>query len=78
MEVLFSCIKLMFFIQIGWTEERVTSDLDRKRVNCREAILKQGEQLMSELGSSRSMMKIQYKGNVGTCLSPGPWSSTIS
>ena len=36
------------------TQERVTPDLDRKkRVISREAILKQGEALMSELAGSR-------------------------
>jgi len=53
------------------TQERVTPDLDRKkRVISREAILKQGEQLMSELGSSRSLLEIHYEGEVGTGLGP--------
>ena len=53
------------------TQERVTPDLDRKkRVISREAILKQGEQLMSELASSRSLLEIHYEGEVGTGLGP--------
>ena len=53
------------------TQERVTPDLDRKkRVISREAILKQGEQLMTELGSSRSLLEIHYEGEVGTGLGP--------
>jgi len=53
------------------TQERVTPDLDRKkRVISRETILKQGEQLMSELASSRSLLEIQYEGEVGTGLGP--------
>ena len=53
------------------TQERVTPDLDRKkRVISREAILKQGEQLISELGSSRSLLEIHYEGEVGTGLGP--------
>ena len=39
------------------TQERVNPDLDRKkRVISREAILKQGEALMSELAGSRSVL----------------------
>ena len=59
--------------ELGVTEnsERVTPDLDRKkRVISREAILKQGEQLMSELASSRSLLEIHYEGEVGTGLGP--------
>ena len=53
------------------TDSRVTPDLDRKkRVISREAILKQGEQLMSELASSRSLLEIHYEGEVGTGLGP--------
>lgn len=53
------------------TQERVTPDLDRKkRVISRDTILKQGEQLMSELSSSRSLLEIQYEGEVGTGLGP--------
>lgn len=53
------------------TQERVTPDLDRKkRVISRDTILKQGEQLISELGSSRSLLEIQYEGEVGTGLGP--------
>ena len=53
------------------TQERVTPDLDRKkRVISREAILKQGEQLMTELASSRSLLEIHYEGEVGTGLGP--------
>ena len=53
------------------TQERVTPDLDRKkRVISREAILKQGEALMSELASSRSLLEIHYEGEVGTGLGP--------
>jgi len=53
------------------TQERVTPDLDRKkRVISRDAILKQGEQLMTELGSSRSLLEIHYEGEVGTGLGP--------
>ena len=53
------------------TQERVTPDLDReKRVISREAILKQGEVLMSEMASSRSLLEIQYDGEVGTGLGP--------
>ena len=52
-------------------QERVTPDLDRKkRVISRDTILKQGEQLMSELSSSRSLLEIQYEGEVGTGLGP--------
>merc|ERR1719308_24543 len=53
------------------TQERVTPDLDRKkRVISREAILKQGEALMSELAGSRSLLEIHYEGEVGTGLGP--------
>ena len=39
------------------TQERVNPDLDRKkRIISRETVLKQGEQLMSELASSRSLI----------------------
>merc|ERR1719447_2461622 len=53
------------------TQERVTPDLDRKkRVISRDAILKQGEQLMTELAGSRSLLEIHYEGEVGTGLGP--------
>jgi len=53
------------------TQERVNPELDRKkRVISRETILKQGEQLMAELASSRSLIEIQYEGEVGTGLGP--------
>jgi len=53
------------------THERVTPDLDRKkRVISRETILKQAEQLMTELAASRSLLEIQYEGEVGTGLGP--------
>jgi len=53
------------------TQERVNPDLDRKkRIISRETVLKQGEQLMSELASSRSLIEIQYEGEVGTGLGP--------
>jgi len=53
------------------TQERVNPDLDRKkRVISRDTILKQGEQLMSELAASRSLLEIQYEGEVGTGLGP--------
>jgi E3 ubiquitin-protein ligase TRIP12 len=53
------------------TQERVNPELDRKkRVISRETILKQGEQLMTELASSRSLIEIQYEGEVGTGLGP--------
>ena len=53
------------------TQERVNPDLDRKkRVISREAILKQGEALMSELAGSRSLLEIHYEGEVGTGLGP--------
>ena len=40
----------------------------KKRVTSRETILKQGEQLMSELSSPGSLLEIQYEGEVGTGL----------
>ena len=53
------------------SQERVTPDLDRKkRVISRETILKQAEQLMAELAYSRSLLEIQYEGEVGTGLGP--------
>jgi len=53
------------------THERVNPEIDRKkRVISRDTILKQGEQLMSELASSRSLLEIQYEGEVGTGLGP--------
>lgn len=54
------------------TQERVKPpELERKkRVISRETILKQGEQLMAELASSRALLEIQYEGEVGTGLGP--------
>merc|ERR1719186_1496161 len=53
------------------TQERVNPELDRKkRVISRETILKQGEQLITELATSRSLIEIQYEGEVGTGLGP--------
>ncbi len=52
-------------------QERVTPDLDRKkRVISRENLLKQAEQVFTELASSRSLLEIQYENEVGTGLGP--------
>ena len=52
-------------------QERVSPDLDRKkRVISRDNLLKQAEQVMQELASSRSLLEIQYENEVGTGLGP--------
>ena len=52
-------------------QERVSPDLDRKkRVISRDNLMKQAEQVMSELATSRSLLEIQYENEVGTGLGP--------
>merc|ERR1711997_1444135 len=52
-------------------QERVSPDLDRKkRVISRDNLMKQAEQVMNELASSRSLLEIQYENEVGTGLGP--------
>ena len=41
-----------------------------KRVISRDNLLKQAEQVMQELASSRSLLEIQYENEVGTGLGP--------
>ena len=48
-------------------QERVSPDLDRKkRVISRDNLLKQAEQVMQELASSRSLLEIQYENEVSS------------
>ena len=42
----------------------------KKRVISRDNLLKQAEQVMQELASSRSLLEIQYENEVGTGLGP--------
>ncbi|CAL8126786.1 unnamed protein product [Orchesella dallaii] len=52
-------------------EDRVTPRLDRrKRTISRDNILHHAEQLMSDFGSSRPLLEIQYENEVGTGLGP--------
>ncbi|KAK7067184.1 hypothetical protein SK128_012433 [Halocaridina rubra] len=53
------------------SSERVTPRLERrKRTVSRDDILKQAEAVISDLGSSRAMLEIQYENEVGTGLGP--------
>ncbi|XP_049822761.1 E3 ubiquitin-protein ligase TRIP12 isoform X2 [Aethina tumida] len=53
------------------SQERVTPRLDRrKRTISREDILKQAEQVMQDLASSRALLEVQYENEVGTGLGP--------
>ncbi|KAK4005152.1 hypothetical protein OUZ56_006875 [Daphnia magna] len=55
----------------GDSSERVTPRLDRrKRTVSREDILKQAEQVMQDMASSRALLEIQYENEVGTGLGP--------
>lgn len=52
-------------------QERVTPDLDRKkRVISRDNLMKHAETVIGELGTSRSLLEIQYENEVGTGLGP--------
>ncbi|QQP32337.1 Thyroid hormone receptor interactor 12, partial [Caligus rogercresseyi] len=52
-------------------QERVTPDLDRKKrvISREDNLLKQSEQVMNELGSSRSLLEIQYENEFYTLVS---------
>ncbi|XP_044752969.1 E3 ubiquitin-protein ligase TRIP12 isoform X2 [Coccinella septempunctata] len=53
------------------SQERVTPRLDRrKRTIAREDILKQAEQVMQDMASSKALLEIQYENEVGTGLGP--------
>lgn len=53
------------------SNERVTPRLDRKkRTVSRDDLLKQAEVVMQDLGSSRSLLEIQYENEVGSGLGP--------
>jgi E3 ubiquitin-protein ligase TRIP12 len=53
------------------SSERVTPRLDRrKRTVSRDDILKQAETVLHDLGSSKSLLEIQYENEVGTGLGP--------
>ncbi|KAJ8973590.1 hypothetical protein NQ317_010027 [Molorchus minor] len=53
------------------SQERVTPKLDRsKRTISREDILKQAEQVMQDLATSKSLLEVQYENEVGTGLGP--------
>ncbi|CAH0556432.1 unnamed protein product [Brassicogethes aeneus] len=53
------------------SQERVTPRLDRrKRTISREDILKQAEQVMQDLASSKALLEVQYENEVGTGLGP--------
>ena len=55
----------------GDSSERVTPRLDRrKRTVSRDDILKQAEQVMQDMASSRALLEIQYENEVGTGLGP--------
>ncbi|XP_045472150.1 E3 ubiquitin-protein ligase TRIP12 isoform X2 [Harmonia axyridis] len=53
------------------SQERVTPRLDRrKRTIAREDVLKQAEQVMQDMASSKALLEIQYENEVGTGLGP--------
>ncbi|CAH1991222.1 unnamed protein product [Acanthoscelides obtectus] len=53
------------------SQERVTPRLDRrKRTISREDILKQAEQVMQDLATSKALLEVQYENEVGTGLGP--------
>ncbi|RZC38081.1 E3 ubiquitin-protein ligase TRIP12, partial [Asbolus verrucosus] len=53
------------------SQERVTPRLDRrKRTISRVDILKQAEQVMQDLASSKALLEVQYENEVGTGLGP--------
>lgn len=53
------------------SQERVTPRLDRrKRTISREDILKQAEQVMQDMASSKALLEVQYENEVGTGLGP--------
>ncbi|CAG9853614.1 unnamed protein product [Phyllotreta striolata] len=53
------------------SQERVTPRLDRrKRTISREDILKQAEQVMQDLASSKALLEVEYENEVGTGLGP--------
>ncbi|KAI4466325.1 e3 ubiquitin-protein ligase trip12 [Holotrichia oblita] len=53
------------------SQERVTPRLDRrKRTISRDDILKQAEQVMQDLASSKALLEVQYDNEVGTGLGP--------
>ncbi|XP_008200479.2 E3 ubiquitin-protein ligase TRIP12 isoform X1 [Tribolium castaneum] len=53
------------------SQERVTPRLDRrKRTISRIDILKQAEQVMQDLASSKALLEVQYENEVGTGLGP--------
>lgn len=53
------------------SQERVTPRLDRrKRTISRDDILKQAEQVISDLASSKALLEVQYEDEVGTGLGP--------
>ncbi|CAH1114025.1 unnamed protein product [Psylliodes chrysocephalus] len=53
------------------SQERVTPRLDRrKRTISRDDILKQAEQVMQDLASSKALLEVQYENEVGTGLGP--------
>ncbi|XP_025829823.1 E3 ubiquitin-protein ligase TRIP12 isoform X2 [Agrilus planipennis] len=53
------------------SQERVTPRLDRrKRTISRDDILKQAEQVIQDLASSKALLEIQYENEVGTGLGP--------
>lgn len=55
----------------GDSSERVTPRLDRrKKTVSRDDILKQAEQVMQDMASSRALIEIQYENEVGTGLGP--------
>lgn len=58
-------------LSVGDSIERVTPRLDRKkRTVSREDILKQAESVLTEVVPSKSMLEIQYNGEVGSGLGP--------
>lgn len=53
------------------SQERVTPRLDRrKRTISRDDILKQAEQVIQDLASSKALLEVQYENEVGTGLGP--------
>ncbi|KAF5283720.1 hypothetical protein FQR65_LT13755 [Abscondita terminalis] len=53
------------------SQERVTPRLDRrKRTISRDDILKQAEQVIQDLASSKALLEVQYEDEVGTGLGP--------
>ncbi|KAK4337072.1 hypothetical protein RND71_043702 [Anisodus tanguticus] len=53
------------------SSERVTPRIEkRKRIITRDDILKQSENLLNDVGSSKSLLEIRYENEVGTGLGP--------